>query len=79
VLDTNVDCYAKGADGTTIWATNVWAPGDAAATAGDSGATVVPLQQYQLCISGEYVDLQGQRGSGSNGLATLSGCIADLP
>jgi len=79
VLDTNTDCYARGADGTRISATNVWAPGDAAATAGSSGARVVPLQQYQLCISGEYVDLNGERGSGSNGLATLTGCIADLP
>lgn len=78
VLDTNVDCSASGS-GTTVSARNVWAPGDAAATAGDSGATIVPLQPYQLCIKAEYVNLQGQRGSGSNDLATLTGCINALP
>jgi hypothetical protein len=77
VLDTNVDCYALGADGTTkVWAANVWAPGVAAATAGSSGAQIVPLQTYKLCLSAEYVNLNGQRGSGSNGLSTLSGCIS---
>jgi hypothetical protein len=77
VLDTDVDCYALGADGTTqVWAPNVWAPGAAAATTGQSGATVVPLQQYKLCLSAEYIDLNGQRGSGSNNLATLTGCIS---
>jgi hypothetical protein len=76
VLDTEANCWAQGTDGTRInHDPVVWFPGSVAVAQGSEPVTV-PLQTYQLCFSSDFIDLNGNRASGSNTGAVLVGCIA---
>jgi hypothetical protein len=75
VAATGVGCYAKGADGTTvIGAASNFLPGNVSATSGSN--TSVPLQSYTVCYGGDYVTLDGFRGSPTGW--TVGGCTAPL-